>query len=73
MKSALFENNVFLVAQHMMEGLMTRKPATPMPERIRAWAVYDTFTTADGEQVFVGVAPNTPEQFAAFIRSCAIW
>ncbi|MBI4204120.1 MAG: CoA transferase [Betaproteobacteria bacterium] len=58
-KSALFENNVFLVAQHMMEGLMTRKPATPMPDRIRAWAVYDTFTTADGGQVFVGVVTDT--------------
>jgi crotonobetainyl-CoA:carnitine CoA-transferase CaiB-like acyl-CoA transferase len=58
-KSALFENNVFLVAQHMMEGLMTRKPATPMPDRIRAWAVYDTFSTADGEQVFVGVVTDT--------------
>jgi crotonobetainyl-CoA:carnitine CoA-transferase CaiB-like acyl-CoA transferase len=58
-KSALFENNVFLVAQHMMEGLMIGKPATPMPDRIRAWAVYDTFSTADGEQVFVGVVTDT--------------
>jgi crotonobetainyl-CoA:carnitine CoA-transferase CaiB-like acyl-CoA transferase len=58
-KSALFENNVFLVAQHMMEGLMTGKPATPMPDRVRAWAVYDTFTTADGGQVFVGVVTDT--------------
>jgi len=58
-KSALFENNVFLVAQHMMEALMTGKPVTPMPDRIRAWAVYDTFTTADGGQVFVGVVTDT--------------
>jgi crotonobetainyl-CoA:carnitine CoA-transferase CaiB-like acyl-CoA transferase len=58
-KSALFENNVFLVAQHMMEGLAMGKPATPMPDRVRAWAVYDTFTTADGEQVFVGVVTDT--------------
>ena len=58
-KSALFENNVFLVAQHMMEALMTGKPVTPMPDRIRAWAVYDTFNTADGEQVFVGVVTDT--------------
>jgi crotonobetainyl-CoA:carnitine CoA-transferase CaiB-like acyl-CoA transferase len=58
-KSALFENNVFLVAQHMMEALMTGKPVTPMPDRVRAWAVYDTFTTADGEQVFVGVVTDT--------------
>ncbi|MCI3953514.1 MAG: acyl-CoA transferase [Burkholderiales bacterium] len=66
-KSALFENNVFLVAQHMMEGLMTRKPATPMPDRIRAWAVYDTFKTADGGQVFVGVVTDT--QWKVFCES----
>ena len=58
-ESALFENNVFLMAQHMMEGLMTGKPVTPMPDRVRAWAVYDTFTTSDGEQVFVGVVTDT--------------
>jgi crotonobetainyl-CoA:carnitine CoA-transferase CaiB-like acyl-CoA transferase len=66
-KSALFENNVFLVAQHMMEGLMTRKRATPMPDRIRAWAVYDTFKTADDEQVFVGVVTDT--QWRVFCES----
>ena len=66
-KSALFENNAFLVAQHMLEGRMTRKPATPMPDRIRAWAVYDTFTTADGEQVFVGVVTDT--QWKVFCES----
>ena len=66
-KSALFENNVFLVAQHMMEGRMTRRPATPMPDRIRAWAVYDTFKTADGDQVFVGVVTDT--QWKVFCES----
>jgi crotonobetainyl-CoA:carnitine CoA-transferase CaiB-like acyl-CoA transferase len=58
-KSALFENNAFLVAQHMMEGLMTGRPAEPMPDRVRAWAVYDTFATADGKRVFVGVVTDT--------------
>jgi crotonobetainyl-CoA:carnitine CoA-transferase CaiB-like acyl-CoA transferase len=57
--SSLFENNVFLVAQHMLEGLVTGKPVTPMPDRIRAWAVYDTFRTVDGGQVFVGVVTDT--------------
>ncbi|HET7597381.1 MAG TPA: CaiB/BaiF CoA-transferase family protein [Burkholderiales bacterium] len=66
-KSALFENNAFLVAQHMLEGRMTRKPATPMPDRIRAWAVYDIFTTAEGEQVFVGVVTDT--QWKVFCES----
>jgi crotonobetainyl-CoA:carnitine CoA-transferase CaiB-like acyl-CoA transferase len=58
-QSALFENNAFLVAQHMMEGLMIGKPATPMPDRVRAWALYDNFGTADGELVFVGVVTDT--------------
>src|SRR3954468_12314025 len=48
-KSALFENCAFLMGQHMTEGFMTGKPVPPMPERIRAWAVYDTFETADKE------------------------
>jgi crotonobetainyl-CoA:carnitine CoA-transferase CaiB-like acyl-CoA transferase len=46
---------------------MTRKPATPMPDRIRAWAVYDTFKTADKEQVFVGVVTDT--QWRVFCES----
>ena len=58
-QSALFENNAFLMAQHMMEGLATGKPITPMPDRIRAWAVYDNFKTRDGELVFVGVVTDT--------------
>jgi crotonobetainyl-CoA:carnitine CoA-transferase CaiB-like acyl-CoA transferase len=58
-QSALFENNAFLMAQHMMEGLMMGKPATPMPDRVRAWALYDNFKTADGELVFVGVVTDT--------------
>ena len=58
-ESALYENNVFLMAQHMMESLATGRPVVPMPERVRAWAVYDTFTTVEGEQVFVGVVTDT--------------
>jgi crotonobetainyl-CoA:carnitine CoA-transferase CaiB-like acyl-CoA transferase len=33
-QSALFENNVFLVGQHMLQYAMTGKPAAPMPARI---------------------------------------
>jgi crotonobetainyl-CoA:carnitine CoA-transferase CaiB-like acyl-CoA transferase len=56
---ALFENNAFLMAQHMMEGLATGKPVSPMPDRIRAWALYDNFKTSGGELVFVGVVTDT--------------
>jgi crotonobetainyl-CoA:carnitine CoA-transferase CaiB-like acyl-CoA transferase len=58
-QSALFENCAFLMGQHMMEGFMTGKPVVPMPDRIRAWAVYDTFKTSDGEQMFVGIVTDT--------------
>ncbi len=58
-KSALFENCAFLMGQHMTEGFMTGKPVVPMPDRVRAWAVYDTFKTRDGEMVFVGVVTDT--------------
>jgi crotonobetainyl-CoA:carnitine CoA-transferase CaiB-like acyl-CoA transferase len=58
-KSALFENCAFLVGQHMTEGFMTGKPVVPMPDRIRAWAIYDTFRTSDGNMVFVGVVTDT--------------
>ena len=58
-QSALFENNVFLVAQHMMQYQVTGKPAAPMPERISAWGVYDVFVVKDGEQIFLAVVTDT--------------
>jgi len=63
-QSALFENNVFLVAQHMMQFAVTGKPAAPMPGRISAWAVYDVFTVKDGEQIFLAAVSDT--QWKAF-------
>ena len=58
-QSALFENNIFLVAQHMMQFAMTGKPAEPMPHRISAWGVYDVFTVKDGAQIFLAVVSDT--------------
>jgi crotonobetainyl-CoA:carnitine CoA-transferase CaiB-like acyl-CoA transferase len=58
-QSALFENNVFLVAQHMMQFAVTGKPAAPMPGRISAWAVYDVFTVKGGEQIFLAAVSDT--------------
>jgi len=57
--AALFETTVHMVAQHMMQYAATGTPAGPMPERPRAWSVYDTFETRDGEQVFVGIVSDT--------------
>lgn len=58
-QSSLFENNIFLVAQHMMQYLVTGKPADPMPARISAWGIYDIFPTQDGDQIFLGVVSDT--------------
>jgi crotonobetainyl-CoA:carnitine CoA-transferase CaiB-like acyl-CoA transferase len=57
--SALFENNVFLMAQHMMQFAVTGQPAAPMPGRIAAWAVYDVFTVIGGEQIFLAAVSDT--------------
>ncbi len=57
-QSALFENNVFLVGQHMLQYAITGKPAEPMPNRISAWAVYDVFTVKDGEQIFLAAVSD---------------
>lgn len=58
-QSALYENNVFLVAQHMMQYAVTEKPAAPMPARISAWAVYDVFKVKDDAEIFLAVVSNT--------------
>ena len=57
-QSALFENNVFLVGQHMLQYAITGQAAAPMPERISAWAVYDVFTVKDGEQIFLAAVSD---------------
>ena len=57
--SALFENNVFLVAQHMMQFAVTGQPAAPMPSRISAWALYDVFDVQGGAQIFLAAVSDT--------------
>lgn len=61
-QSALFENNVFLVAQHMMQYAVTGQAANPMPARISAWGVYDVFSVRGDEQIFLGVVTDTQWQ-----------
>jgi crotonobetainyl-CoA:carnitine CoA-transferase CaiB-like acyl-CoA transferase len=55
---SLFETTAFLVGQHMAQMGVTGEAARPMPVRVSAWAIYDVFDTADGEQVFVGVVSD---------------
>lgn len=56
--AALFENNVFLVGQHMMQYAVTGQPAAPMPERISSWGLYDVFSVQDGAQIFLAAVSD---------------
>lgn len=58
-KSSLYETTAFMVGQHMAQHATTGKDLQPMSVRTSAWAVYDIFDSADGEQVFVGVVSDT--------------
>ena len=62
--SALFETTVYLVGQHMAQKAVTGQAAKPMPQRVSAWAIYDVFELAEGEQVFIGVVSDP--QWQAF-------
>jgi len=57
-QSALFENCAFLSAQHMQQYEMTGEPPPPMPNRVSAWSVYDVFTLAGDEQLFIGAVSD---------------
>jgi crotonobetainyl-CoA:carnitine CoA-transferase CaiB-like acyl-CoA transferase len=62
----LFENCLFLVAQHMLEYEMTGNKPRSMPEREHAWPIYDIFETAGGERIFIGVV--TEGHWQSFCR-----
>jgi crotonobetainyl-CoA:carnitine CoA-transferase CaiB-like acyl-CoA transferase len=62
----LFENCLFLVAQHMVEFEMTGNKPRSMPEREHAWPIYDIFETAGGERIFIGVV--TEGHWQSFCR-----
>ncbi len=57
-KSALFESTAFLMMSHMAGEVVTGKPMPPMPSRQGAWAIYEPFATADGQQIFVGLTSD---------------
>src|SRR3954463_10171459 len=62
----LFENCLFLVAQHMVEYEMTGNRPRSMPEREHAWPIYDIFDTAGPERIFIGVV--TEGHWQSFCR-----
>jgi len=60
--SGLFETTVFWMGQWLANYGATGEPSVPMPE-IRqgtrmGWGIYQLFTAADGEQVFIGITSN---------------
>ena len=57
--SALFETTAFMVGQHIaQQGVLGEEPP-PMSVRRSAWSVYDIFSSAEGERVFVGVVSDS--------------
>ena len=57
-KSALFESTAWLMTQHMAGEKITGREMPPMPAREGAWAVYELFETADGDQIFIGLTSD---------------
>ena len=69
-QSALYENNVFLMGQHMLQYAITGRPPQPMPARDNPWAVYDVFTVAGGEQIFLAAVSDA--QWRQFCRALGL-
>lgn len=69
-QSALFETTAFLVGQHIAQGAISGVEPPPMSVRQSAWGVYDSFTTADNEKVFVAVVSDT--QWRKFCEAFAL-
>lgn len=57
LRATLYESVALLMAQHMAVAAITGEEPPPMPERGRAWSVYDLFPAADG-QVFIGITSD---------------
>ncbi|HUB96811.1 MAG TPA: CaiB/BaiF CoA-transferase family protein [Stellaceae bacterium] len=68
--SGLYETTVFWVGQWMARAVATGQPSRPMAEigqSVRmGWGIFHLFTTADDQQVFIGVTSNAHWQ-----RFCA--
>ncbi len=68
-ESALFESVVFLMGQHLAITAMNSAPPPPMPERVSSWAIYEIFTTADRQQVFIGITSDGQwKRFCEFFK-----
>lgn len=57
--SSLYETTAFMVGQHMAQQAVTGEAPPPMSIRRSAWAIYDVFSCANNEQVFIGVVSDS--------------
>jgi crotonobetainyl-CoA:carnitine CoA-transferase CaiB-like acyl-CoA transferase len=68
-KSALYESAVYLMSTHLAGGAYNRiDHVLPMPERGPAWGIYQTFKTADDQQIFIAATSD-----ALWQRFCAVF
>ena len=65
-QSALFENCAMLSSQHMQQFQMTGEKPLPLPERGGTFSVYNIFSLADDEQLFI--AATSDKHFQALCR-----
>lgn len=56
--ATLFEAVAFMVGQHMAGAAISGEALRPMPESANPWAIYDLFTTADGERLCIGIVSD---------------
>jgi crotonobetainyl-CoA:carnitine CoA-transferase CaiB-like acyl-CoA transferase len=60
--SGLFETTVFLVGQWIASHAVTGEPSVPLSELKQGtrmgWGIYQLFTAADGQEVFIGITSN---------------
>jgi crotonobetainyl-CoA:carnitine CoA-transferase CaiB-like acyl-CoA transferase len=60
--SGLYETTVFWVGQWLANYGATGEPSVPLPELRQGtrmgWGIYQLFTAADGEEIFVGITSN---------------
>jgi len=46
------------MTQHLVGSAVTGQPQPPMPGRVGAWAIYETFETADEQRIFIGLTSD---------------
>jgi crotonobetainyl-CoA:carnitine CoA-transferase CaiB-like acyl-CoA transferase len=57
-ENGLFETAAFIMGQHMAYSAISQEPVPPMAARVSPWAVYNLFTTSDGQTIFIGITSN---------------